>query len=38
MSARSTPLAYLNGRYLAADLAAVPLWDRGVVQGPRSLK
>lgn len=33
MSARSTPLAYLNGRYLAADKAAVPLWDRGVVQG-----
>lgn len=33
MSARSTPLAYFNGRFLAADQAAVPLWDRGVVQG-----
>lgn len=33
MSARSTPLAYLNGRFLAADQASVPIWDRGVVQG-----
>lgn len=32
MSARSTPLVYLNGRYLAADQAAIPIWDRGVVQ------
>lgn len=32
MSARSTPLAYLNGRYLAVDQAAIPIWDRGVVQ------
>lgn len=33
MSARSTPLAYLNGRFLAADQASIPIWDRGVVQG-----
>lgn len=32
MSARSTPLAYLNGRYLSVDQAAIPIWDRGAVQ------
>ena len=33
MSTRLTPLAYLNGRYVPGDQAALPVWDRGVVQG-----
>jgi branched-chain amino acid aminotransferase len=33
MSARLAPLAYLNGRYIPGDQAALPVWDRGVVQG-----
>jgi branched-chain amino acid aminotransferase len=28
-----SPLAYLNGEYLPADEAQLPVWDRGVVQG-----
>ena len=33
MPARLAPLAYLNGRYIPGDQAALPVWDRGVVQG-----
>lgn len=32
MASRSEPLVYLNGRFIAADQAAIPIWDRGVVQ------
>lgn len=28
-----TPLAYLDGQYLPAEDAQLPVWDRGVVQG-----
>lgn len=28
-----SPLAYLNGEFVAADEAQLPVWDRGVVQG-----
>lgn len=33
MSAPLAPLAYLNGRYIPGEQAAIPVWDRGVVQG-----
>ena len=33
MTARHAPLAYLNGKYVPSDQAALPVWDRGVVQG-----
>ncbi len=33
MPARLTPLAYLHDRYIPGDQAALPVWDRGVVQG-----
>ncbi len=33
MPARLAPLAYFNGRYIPGDQAALPVWDRGVVQG-----
>ncbi len=33
MPARLSPLAYLNGSFIRADQAALPVWDRGVVQG-----
>ena len=33
MSARLAPLAYLNGHYIPGESAAIPVWDRGVVQG-----
>ena len=29
----SAPLAYLNGQYVPAGGATIPVWDRGVVQG-----
>ncbi len=33
MSARLAPLAYIHGKYVPGDQAALPVWDRGVVQG-----
>lgn len=33
MPTRPVPLAYLNGQYVPGDQAALPVWDRGVVQG-----
>ena len=33
MPSRLSPLAYLNGNYIPGDQAALPVWDRGVVQG-----
>lgn len=33
MTAPVAPLAYLNGRFITGEQAALPVWDRGVVQG-----
>ncbi len=33
MSARLAPLAYLNGYFVLGEAVALPVWDRGVVQG-----
>ncbi len=33
MPALLAPLAYFNDRYIPADQASLPVWDRGVVQG-----
>lgn len=32
MSVESAPLAYLNGRFIDSSQAALPFWDRGIIQ------